>query len=388
MKMKIKIAYVSTARSDYGPSYWLIHDLFADKRFDMTLVVAGSHLSRQHGYTVEEIENDGWPIAVRIPFIDENATSLGLATGQALKSFSELFAQHRPDIVVLYGDRYELLPVATAAVINRTPLAHICGGDITEGAIDDQVRHAITKIAHVHFPSTKKSSVRIHQMGEEPWRIHHVGDPALDGFVRGDYASEDELNSVLGFMPSRDCILVTFHPPTLELEQTPIQVKELAAALNAYKGDIIITAPAPDPGADVVRTELQALARSRPHTVFVENLGRRRYKGLLKLVGAMVGNSSSGLNEAPCVPLPVVNIGSRQKGRDRAENILDVLPERSAILKGIQLALSPGFVSSLKNIENPYGDGNASGKILNVLAELPPRERLLVKHFTPFPPIL
>lgn len=386
--MKIKVAYVTTARSDYGPSYWLIHDLFADKRFDMTLIVAGSHLSRQHGDTVEEIENDGWPIAERIPFLDENATSPGVAAGSALASFSGVFANHRPDIVVLYGDRYELLSVATAAVINRTPLAHICGGDITEGAIDDQVRHAITKIAHVHFPSTKKSAGRIQQMGEEPWRIHHVGDPALDGFVRGDYASTEELERVLGFMPSRDCLLVTFHPPTLELEQTPIQVKELSAALRAYQGNVVITAPAPDPGADAVRTELQALAKSRQNTVFVESLGRRRYKGLLRLVGAMVGNSSSGLNEAPCVPLPVVNIGSRQKGRDRAENVLDVMPERGAILNGIQIALSPGFEASLKNIVNPYGDGNASGKILKVLGELPPRERLLYKHFTPVPPAL
>jgi UDP-hydrolysing UDP-N-acetyl-D-glucosamine 2-epimerase len=383
--MSTKIAYVTTARSDYGPSFWLIHDLFADSRFEVGLVVGGSHLSKTHGNTVKEIEEDGWPIAARIPFLRGKGDdrSLGIAAGRALAGFAEFFANYRPDIVIVYGDRYELLPIAGAAVITRTPLAHLCGGDITEGAIDDQVRHAVTKLSHLHFPSTKRSAERIRQMGEEPWRIHQVGDPALDHILRSDHASADELTQHLGFVPDRNTLLVTFHPVTLELEQMPIQVRELAEALRAYEGHVVITAPAPDPGGDVVRKALEALVRLRPKTILVENLGSHRYRGLLRLVGAMVGNSSSGLIEACSVPLPVVNIGARQNGRERAANVLDVPPKRNAILSGIAQVLSPSFGASLISLMNPYGDGHTSQRVVTILGNLPSRQELMTKRFSP-----
>jgi UDP-hydrolysing UDP-N-acetyl-D-glucosamine 2-epimerase len=357
--------------------------LFADDRFDVHLVVGGSHLSSRHGDTVAEIEKDGWPIAARIPFLEEgdDAVSYGQSCGKALAAYTELFAGMEPQIIVAYGDRLELLPIVSAAVVTRTPVAHLCGGDVTEGAIDDQVRHAVTKLAHLHFPSTMRSAQRILQMGEEPWRIHHVGDTAVDHFVRGEHASLEELTRDLGFAPDRRTLLVTFHPVTLELERMPLQVKELSASLSAYHGPVVITAPAPDPGGDMIRHELQALAKARPETVFVGNLGRRRYNGLLRCAGAMVGNSSSGLNEAPCVSLPVVNVGSRQQGRERAANVLDVPPEQNAILKGISTALSVDFRNSLNGLQNPYGDGHAASRIISVLASLPEREHLLRKRF-------
>ena len=381
--MSVRVAYSTTARSDYGPSYWLIHDLLADGRFDTRLLVGGSHLSPRHGMTVREIEQDGWPIAARLPFLEEgdDAESFGRSCGRALAAYTEKFVELQPDVAVVYGDRLELLPIVTAAVITRTPVAHLCGGDVTGGAFDEQVRHAVTKMAHLHFPSSERSAARILQMGEEPWRVHNVGDPALDHFVRGDCASAGELAALLGFVPDRTTLLVTFHPVTLEAEDMPRQAAELAAALEQYAGPVVLTAPAPDPGSGPIRRELERLAAARPQTVFVESLGSRRYRGLLRLVGAMVGNSSSGLNEAPCVPLPAVNIGNRQRGRDRAANVVDVSPERSAIRHGIADALSAEFRASLARGSSPYGDGCTAPRVLNVLAASSSRQRLLGKQF-------
>jgi len=381
--MSIRVAYITTARSDYGPSYWLIHDLFRDDRFEMKLIVGGSHLSARHGMTIKEIEKDGWPIAAKIAFHEDedDAAAFGRSCGKALTAYTEMLVDLKPDIVVAYGDRLELLPIVSAAVITRTPIAHVCGGDVTEGAVDEQVRHAITKMAHLHFPSTELSAARILQMGEEPWRVHMVGDPAVDHFVRGSHASAEELTVELGFRPDGTTLLVTFHPATLEVDDIPRQAAELAAALRNYAGPVVITAPAPDPGGEAIRAEWKQLAKTRPQTVFVESLGSHRYRGLLRLVGAMVGNSSSGLNEAPCVPLPVVNIGDRQGGRDRAANVLDVPSEQVAIQNGISRALSADFRKSLTGITSPYGDGRASSQIIDALSRLAGEERLTKKKF-------
>ena len=381
--MTKRVLYVTTARSDYGPSYWLLHDLFSDPRFSPFLVVGGSHLSQAHGLTVREIERDGFPIAARLPFLEvgDDNVSHARSAAHALGGFAGVIAESRPDLVVLYGDRYELLPIATAAVVTRTPIAHVCGGDVTEGAMDEQVRHAVTKMAHIHFASTKRSAQRILQMGEERWRVHEVGDPALDHFVRGESASVEELTDFLGFRPDRSSLLVTFHPVTLEESDIPRQAAEIAAALQEYPGPVVITAPAPDPGGEVIRLAMQRLVASRPKARFVENLGSRRYHGILRVVGAMVGNSSSGMNEAPCALLPVVNIGRRQMGRERARNVIDCPAERTAIREALAIALSGQFMDGLVGLKNPYGDGRASRRITDVLGSLPPRERLLGKKF-------
>ena len=383
MTTQVRVAHATTCRSDYGPAYWLIHELFHDSRIDPLLLVGGAHLSRRHGHTVDEIEKDGWPIAARIPFLGEDDAPSPAALAAALSGFGEALARLAPQLLVLYGDRIELLPIATAALLQSIPIAHVCGGDVTEGAIDDQVRHALTKLAHVHFPSNARSARRILQMGEEPWRVHDVGDPALDQFVRGDRADEAELTARLGFTPDRSTLLVTFHPTTVEPEHVATEAVELSAALAAQPGAIVITAPAPDPGSEVIRAELQRLAQTRPRTTFIESLGSRAYRGLLPLVGAMVGNSSSGIIEAPCVGLPVVNIGQRQAGRDRAANVIDVAAERQAIGDGIARALSPQFRASLAGITSPYGSGkgDASSAIVAALATLPPASKLLAKVF-------
>jgi UDP-hydrolysing UDP-N-acetyl-D-glucosamine 2-epimerase len=286
---------------------------------------------------------------------------------------------------VLYGDRLELLPIATAAVIAHVPIAHVSGGDITEGAIDEQVRHALTKMAHLHFPHTPGATRRVLQMGEEPWRVTTVGDPLLDAFVHGPRPTPDALADTLGFVPDARTLVVTFHPPTLELDALPAQLDALCTALNRYDGSVVITAPAPDPGADMIRESLTALARSRPRTVFVESLGGYRFRGLLHCAGAVVGNSSSGLIEAPAAQLGAVNLGARQHGRERAANVIDAPLEPDAITAAIHTALSPAFRASLAHVTSPYGRGDAAPTIARTIARAlstHTRDALLRKRFT------
>ena len=375
---------MTTCRSDYGPAHWLIHDMFAAPRIEARLIVSGSHLSPQHGLTVDEIERDGWPIAERVDFyrdIGDDARTYGAALGFAATAFTDVFERLRLSAVVVLGDRLELLAIATAAVITRTPIAHVSGGDLTAGALDEQVRHAVTKMAHVHFPGTEESAARIRQMGEEAWRVHTVGDPALDHFRRGERSAIAELEELFGFGPNRDTLLVTQHPVTIAPDVSIKEAEELASALRQYRGPIVITAPGPDPGSADVRAIVTRLVNERRDTVFVESLGSRRYRAMLELVGAMVGNSSSGLIEAASTGLPVVNIGQRQQGRQRGANVIDSDANAAAITAAIERAMAPEFRASLIGLTNPYGDGRAAGQIVEVLSNLPPRARLLTKHF-------
>lgn len=380
--MKIKVAYVTTARSDYGPSYWLIHDLFSDARFATTLLVGGAHFSKRHGRSFTEVEKHAWPSVVRLPFLGlgGDEASFARSAGRALRMFGEYFSQNPPDVVVLYGDRVELLPIATAAVLNCVPIAHLSGGEVTEGAFDEQVRHALTKLSHLHFTTSKLATTRLLQMGEEAWRVRTVGDPALDQLRRGESAGLQELQELLGCELGSNTLLVTFHPPTLERECTRAQVRQLVEALRSHSGSIIITAPAPDPGCDDVTNALRAFARARKNVVFVDHLGSYCYRGLLSIVGALVGNSSSGIIEASGVPVPTVNIGNRQKGRERGSNVIDVRPVCAKISAGIKRALSKEFRRTM-NCRSPYGDGRSAQRIVTSLAKLPHRSRLLGKRF-------
>ncbi len=378
---RARVLFVTTCRSDYGPAYWVLHDLFLDPSLETLLAVSGAHLSEAHGLTVSEIERDGWPIAERLQIFGSGSDrNYGSVLSAAVNGFTEMFDRLRPAVVVVLGDRIELLAIATAAVVTRTPLAHLCGGDITEGALDEQVRHAVTKVAHLHFPATSLSARRVLQMGEEPWRVTEVGDPALDHFRRELGASENELAAILAFRPNRETLLVTQHPLTVG-EDPAADARAVFSALDAHAGPVIVTAPAPDPGSDEVRRELQRFVAGRTNAIFVENLGSRCYRGLLQLVGAMVGNSSSGLIEAASAGLPVVNVGRRQEGRQRNHNVIDVAARPDAIRKAITRALTPEFRWSLSGMINVYGDGTAGKRIVAVLRNLPDREKLLTKRF-------
>lgn len=377
--MSRRIALVTTSRSDYGPQYWLLHDLLRDPRFSAELVVGGAHLDARFGMTVTEIEADGLPIARRIPFLDEPTPAQAMS--RAFLEFSRYLDEARPELVVLYADRVELLSFAIAAVQARVPIAHLCGGDITEGAVDEQVRHAITKLAHLHFPSTRSAGARVVQMGEEPWRVCVSGDPALDRLVRGDRAGLEELTELLGFSPDRSTLLVTLHPSTVSQGLVERETSALVAALASFDGPVVITAPAPDAGSETIQAAWDELVRTRPRTRFIPSLGSRRYRALLAVVGAVVGNSSSGIIEAASVPVPAVNIGERQAGRERARNVIDVPADGTAISGAIARALSESFRASLAGLDNPYGDGRSAARVIERLASAPPHDALLRKRF-------
>jgi UDP-hydrolysing UDP-N-acetyl-D-glucosamine 2-epimerase len=380
---KRTIGVVTVARSDYGHLIPLLESLRDTPEITLQLYAAGAHLSPRFGHTVDVIAADGWPITDRIEMTaaSDAAVDVAAAAGSGLAGFARAFARGRPDLIVLLGDRLEMLAAAVAALPLTIPVAHLHGGEVTEGAIDEQARHAISKLAHLHFPAAERYARRILRMGEELWRVHCCGAPGLDRLARLASVPREELARRVGLPLLRPTLLVTFHPVTLEPGETERQVEELAAALDAVQGTVIITYPGADVGYRAVIGRLEALARSRPETRMATGLGEDGYCSLLREADVMVGNSSSGLIEAPSFGLPVVNVGSRQRGRLRAANVIDVEPARSEIVAGVRRALDPAFRASLAGLANPYGDGHAAPRIAKVLAGVELGPRLLRKQF-------
>jgi UDP-hydrolysing UDP-N-acetyl-D-glucosamine 2-epimerase len=299
--------------------------------------------------------------------------------------FAREFARRAPDILVVLGDRYEMLSAAVAALPFALPVAHLHGGEVTEGAIDEQIRHAITKLAHLHFPAAEPYAERVRQLGEEAWRVHCCGAPGLDRLQAQATMSREALAERLELGLGHPTMLVTFHPETLAAADVPRQVGELAAALEGLPGDLVITAPGADTAHRAVTTALQALAVRRPATRLVAALGDETYCSLLQAADVMVGNSSSAIIEAPTFGLPAVNVGDRQRGRLRAANVIDVGHDRTAIGAAIRRALDPGFRKSLAGLVNPYGDGHAAPRIARVLQEVELGPRLVRKRFVDAP---
>lgn len=381
------IGVITVARSDYGHLRSVLEAIRAAPGLELRLFAAGAHLSSGLGETVRAIERDGFPIAERvaIPVESDAAADLAAAAGTGLAGFARAFARHRPDLVVVLGDRLEMLSAAVAALPLTIPVAHVHGGEVTEGAIDEQIRHAITKLSHLHFPAAEPFARRILQMGEEPWRVHCVGAPGLDRLPRLAVLSRADLAARVGLPLRTPTLLVTLHPVTLEAEDTDAHVEELAAALARTEGDVIITSPGADTAYRTITGRLEALAATRPGTRFVASLGEDAYCSLLREADVMVGNSSSGLIEAPSFALPVVNIGRRQHGRLRAANVVDVGHGREEILAGLRRALDPAFRRGLAGLRNPYGDGHAAPRIVGVLAEVALGRRLVQKRFVDGP---
>ena len=381
------IGVVTVARSDYGHLVPLLEALRDTPGITLQLYVAGAHLSPRFGETVGAIEADGWPISARVETIgaSDAAVEVAAGTGAGVAGFARAFAAGRPDLIVVLGDRAEMLAAAVAALPLAIPVAHLHGGEVTEGAIDEQARHAITKLAHLHFPAAEPYARRLRQMGEEPWRVHCVGAPGLDRLPRLATLSRADLASRLGLPLRRPTMLVTFHPVTLEHADTARHVDELAAALSGVEGDLVISYPGADTAHRAVVERWTALAAARPGTRLAPSLGEDVYCSLLREADAMVGNSSSGIIEAASFGLPVVNIGSRQQGRLRGENVIDVGQGRDEIIAGIARALDPAFRRGLTGMRNPYGDGAAAPRIVRILREVPLGPRLARKRFADLP---
>jgi UDP-hydrolysing UDP-N-acetyl-D-glucosamine 2-epimerase len=381
------IGVVTVARSDYGHLTPLLEALRAAPDVELLVYVAGSHLSPRFGRTADLVEADGWPIAARVDMgIDDDAAgAIATATGRGVVGFAQQFARRPPDILVVLGDRYEMLSAAVAALPFALPVAHLHGGEVTEGAIDEQIRHAITKLAHVHFPAAEPYAARLRQLGEEPWRVHCCGAPGLDRLRGRATLSREALATRLDLPLRHPTLLATFHSETLAVAEVPRQAEELAAALEQVEGDLVITAPGADTAHRTVSAVLAALAARRPSTRLAAALGEEAYCSLLREADVMIGNSSSAIIEAPTFALPAVNVGDRQRGRLRAANVIDVDHDRQAIVAAIRRALEPGFRTRLAGLVNPYGDGHAAPRIARVLREVELGPRLTRKRFVDLP---
>ena len=378
-----KVAVVTVARSDYGSLRPVLHRLKTSPALELQLIVGGAHLEAHLGNTEQAIKDDGHSFAATIPMnlVDDSPAGVARSAAMAHAGFAAAYASLEPDVLVLLGDRIETHAAAVAAVPFRLPVAHIHGGELTLGAIDDCLRHSITKLAHLHFAATESYRDRILQMGEEAWRVVATGAPGVDAVLGVTPLKRGEIEARLNMKLSQDPLLVTFHPATLEKISATDQVNGLLSALAIFDRPIIISGPNADTGSVEIRTVLQRFSSLRGHVRFVENLDTPAYVGLMRTAAAMVGNSSSGVIEAPSFGLPVVNIGGRQAGRVRGENVIDVSYDVGAIEAGIRRALDSGFRRRLASAANPYGDGHAAERIVAALEHCDPRERLLHKQF-------
>lgn len=377
------IGVVTVARSDYGIYLPVLRRIQADPDLHLHLIVAGMHLSPDFGLTVREIERDGFPIGDRVEMLLSSDTPEGIAKSMGLGTigFAQSYARHRPDVLVVLGDRFEMHAAAVAALPFKIPVAHIHGGELTQGAMDDALRHSITKMSHLHFVATEDYARRVIQMGEEPWRVVVSGSPSLDILLSTRLLGRKELERRYKLDLAQPFLLVTYHPVTLEVEQLETQMSELLAALDEVGVATVFTYPNADTRSRLVIQMVREYAASRPQAQIVINLGTPGYISAMQIAAAMVGNSSSGIIEAASFKLPVVNIGTRQEGRTRAKNVIDVGYSRAEIVAGIRKALSPEFRASLADLKNPYGDGHAAERIVQRLKEVELDDRLLLKRF-------
>ncbi len=379
--MKRTIAVITSSRADYSHLYWPLRDLAAHPEVDLKVIAFGPHLSPEFGLTVNEIERDGFTVAARIECLLSSDTDVGMAKtiGVATLSLADFLGQLRPDILLLIADRYEMLAPAAVALALRIPVAHIEGGEISEGAIDDAVRNALTKLSHIHFTSTALARARVIAMGEEPWRVQCAGAPSLDHLRRSTLFCREQLEQKIGADLSQTTILVAYHPVTVYRETTQ-EADALFEALSRTAGQLIFCYPNADAGSRELIARTEAFLQSRGSGRTFVNLDAVTYLSLLRHVTLMVGNSSSGIMEAASFSIPVVNVGIRQQGREHGPNVLNAEATAISISSQIDEGLSESFRQSLQGMRNIYGDGVAAETIVKVLTSLPPKEQLLIKH--------
>lgn len=378
-----KVGVVTVARSDYGIYRPIIEGIRQSSTLELQLIAGGMHLSPEFGYTVDAIEADGFEIDHRVEMTVSSNTPQGIAKtmGLGLQGFGQIYAEDPPDLLLLLGDRYEMLAAGAGALPFNIPLAHIHGGEATHGLIDDPIRHSLTKMSHLHFVSTDEYKRRVVQMGEHPERVLVSGAPALDNLSQIQQVPPSQLENSYGFELDESPIVVTYHPVTLEHEDTESHVDHLLEALDAQDRPTVVTYPNADTKGQYVIDRLNAFVEDRARTWLVDNLGTRDYYSLLDHAAVMVGNSSSGIIEAASFDLPVVDVGNRQAGRVAGRNVIQVDADTNQILQAIERALDPGFQEDVQGMENPYGDGNAAPRIVETLAQAELDRALLKKGF-------
>jgi len=365
-----KICVVTGTRAEYGLLYWLMKEIESDKDLELQLIVTGMHLSPEFGLTYKEIEKE-FKINKKIEMLLSSDTSIGISKSMGLAqiSFAEAYDELKPDMVIVLGDRYEIFSAASTAMIAKIPISHLHGGETTEGAFDESIRHSITKMSHLHFTATEEYKNRVIQLGEHPNRVFNVGGMGIENIKRLKLLSKEEFEKSIDFRLNKKNILVTFHPVTLENSTAKEQFQELLDAIDELEDtNIIFTKANSDTDGRVINQMIdEYVAKNFHKSIGFSSLGQLRYLSALQFVDAMVGNSSSGLTEAPSFKIGTINIGDRQKGRIKAESVIDCLPNKKSIEKAFEKLYSLEFQDILLNIQNPYGDGCASEQVVEVL---------------------
>ena len=367
-----KICVVTASRADYGLLCWVMMEIEKRPELDLIPVVTGTHLSDKFGYTIKEIENDGFANLKTIRLSDDSSPyGIAKTISKIVEEFATFFSKIEIDMLILLGDRFEMLAIGLAALPYNIPLAHIGGGEISEGVIDENVRHCLTKLSHLHFVITKDCANRIKQLSEEPWRIKVVGSPRLDSKNKIKFKTKTELGEQIGLSFKDKVMLVVYHPETLEIKNTKTHIDNLLKAIKTINIATVLFYPNLDANSDIIIKELQKCSENNRNVKLMKPLSRDDYFSLLNAVDILVGNSSIGFIEAPSFSLPAVNIGNRQKGRDHVQNIITVENSYKSIIGGIEKGLyDEDFIKSLKSIVNPYGDGNASKRIVDILSNI------------------
>ncbi len=386
---KRKICVVTGSRAEYGLLYWLMKEIQADPELSLQLIVTGMHLSPEFGLTYKLIEDDGFVIDAKVEMLLSSDTPVGIAKSLGLGTigFADALERLKPEILVLLGDRYEILAAAQAALVARIPVAHIAGGDSTEGAFDEAIRHSITKMSHLHFVTNEDAARRVRQLGENPAHVFNVGSPGLDSITRLKLLDRQALERDLNFSFKEKNLLVTFHPVTLETQSAEAQFQALLSALDGLGEDvgIVFTQPNADTDGRAIIPQMDSYVAAHPNTRAYVSLGQLRYLSVMSQVDVVVGNSSSGLYEAPSFGKPTVNIGDRQKGRLQAASVINCAPTAGEIGKAIVLALTSERAAAanptVNPTVNPYGDGNSSVRIKDGLKKIAEPSALLKKHF-------
>ena len=369
-----RICIVTGTRADYGLLYWIMRGVEEHPRLELQVVATGMHLSPEFGLTYRTVERDGFSIDEKVEMLlsGDSPVAIAKSVGLGTIGFADAFARLQPDILLVLGDRFEILAAAQAGMVARIPVAHVHGGEVTEGAIDDSIRHSITKMAHWHFAAAEPFRQRIIQMGEAPSRVFAVGAPGLDYLEHLDVMSQSATEASLNVTLREPPFLVTYHPATLGDRSPREAIDEVLRALDAFpEAQIIFTRANADTEGRVINQAIDAYVEARQdRTSVYTSLGQQRYLSLLHYVDVVIGNSSSGIIEAPSIPVATVNIGDRQKGRPRSSSVIDCAERAASIVDAIAQARSPGFKKRVAEVLSPYGAGGASRKIVERLSEV------------------
>lgn len=378
---KFKIAVLTATRAEYGLLRPVMFRIAADKMMELQVLVTGMHLSKEFGFTYQEIEADGFQIDAQIPILKNGSSAFDIscAMARALEGFGKYFLTSRPDILIVLGDRYETIAVVLSAANARIPIAHIHGGETTEGAIDEAIRHAITKFSYLHFASTDIYAKRIIQLGESPERVFSVGALGVENIKNMQLMSKIELEESIGFSLEKAYAVVTFHPVTLENGSAEQQFNQLLQALDAFDIKYIITKANADAGGMIINQMIDEYEKSRANVLAITSLGMRRYLSALSYCCMVIGNSSSGIVEAPSFHVPTVNIGDRQKGRLAPKSVICCEPEKSCIIVAMKKALAEEFRNSIANMASPYEKIGTSEIIVETIKDFLLRNKINLK---------